>query len=81
MAVHGPLNAFSFDIPFVKIGKEIKLLEHFKKNLDHLYKILFFLFIVWVLGRSIRKRRKKWGLSFKKISDDVTAQKWDVMNK
>jgi hypothetical protein len=37
MAVHGPLNAFSFDISLVKIGLEIKLLEHFKKNLDHLY--------------------------------------------
>jgi hypothetical protein len=35
MAVHGPLNAFSFDISLVKIGQEIKLLEHFKKNLDH----------------------------------------------
>jgi hypothetical protein len=39
MAVHGPLNAFSFDISLVKIGQEIKLLEHFKKNLDHLYKL------------------------------------------
>jgi hypothetical protein len=35
MSVHGSLNAFSFDISFVKIGQEIKLLEHFKKNLDH----------------------------------------------
>jgi hypothetical protein len=36
MAVHGPLNAFSFDISLVKIGQEIKLLEHLKKkNLDH----------------------------------------------
>jgi hypothetical protein len=31
MAVHGPLNAFSFDISLVKIGQEIKLLEHLKK--------------------------------------------------
>jgi hypothetical protein len=35
MAVHGPLNAFSFDILLVKIGQEIKMLEHFKKKLDH----------------------------------------------
>jgi hypothetical protein len=35
MAVHSPLNAFSFDIPLIEIGQEIKLLEHFKKNLDH----------------------------------------------
>jgi hypothetical protein len=35
MAVHGPLNAFSFDISVVKIRQEIKLLEYFKKNLDH----------------------------------------------
>jgi hypothetical protein len=32
MAVHDPLNAFSFDISLVKIGQEIKLLEHLKKN-------------------------------------------------
>jgi hypothetical protein len=35
MAVHGPLNAFSFDISLVKIGQEIKLLEHLKKKLDN----------------------------------------------
>jgi hypothetical protein len=35
MAVHGPLNAFSFDISLVKIGQEIKLLEHLKIKLDH----------------------------------------------
>jgi hypothetical protein len=35
MAVHSPLNAFSFDIPLIEIGQEIKLLEHFKKSLDH----------------------------------------------
>jgi hypothetical protein len=35
MAIHGPLNAFSFDISLVKIGQEIKLLEHLKKKLDH----------------------------------------------
>jgi hypothetical protein len=35
----------------------------------------FFAFIVYVVGRSIRKRRKKWGLAFKKIGDDVIAQK------
>jgi hypothetical protein len=40
MAVHSPLNAFSFDISLIEIGQEIKLLEYFKKNLDHLYKIL-----------------------------------------
>jgi hypothetical protein len=38
MAVHGPLNAFSFDISLVKIGQEIKLLEHLKKNWITLYK-------------------------------------------
>jgi hypothetical protein len=35
MAVHSPLNAFSFDISLIEIGQEIKLLEHLKKNLDH----------------------------------------------
>jgi hypothetical protein len=35
MAVHSPLNAFSFDISFNEIGQEIKLLEHLKKKLDH----------------------------------------------
>jgi hypothetical protein len=35
MAVHSPLNAFSFDISLIEIGQEIKLLEHFKKSLDH----------------------------------------------
>jgi hypothetical protein len=29
MAVHSPLNAFSFDISLIEIGQEIKLLEHF----------------------------------------------------
>jgi hypothetical protein len=37
MAVHSPLNAFSFDISLIEIGQEIKFLEHLKKNLDHLY--------------------------------------------
>jgi hypothetical protein len=37
MAVHSPLNAFSFDISLIEIGQEIKLLEHLKKKLDHLY--------------------------------------------
>jgi hypothetical protein len=37
MAVHSPLNAFSFDISLIEIGQEIKLLVHLKKNLDHLY--------------------------------------------
>jgi hypothetical protein len=32
MAVHSPLNAFSFDISLIEIGQEIKL---FKKKLDH----------------------------------------------
>jgi hypothetical protein len=35
MAVHGPLNAFSFDMWLVEIGREIELLEHFRKSLDH----------------------------------------------
>jgi hypothetical protein len=29
MAVHSPLNGFSFDISLIEIGQEIKLLEHF----------------------------------------------------
>jgi hypothetical protein len=43
MAVPSPLNAFSFDIPLIEIGKEIKLLEHLKTFfLDHpVYKICF----------------------------------------
>jgi hypothetical protein len=32
MAVHSPLNAFSFDISLIEIGQEIKFLEHLKKN-------------------------------------------------
>jgi hypothetical protein len=35
MAVHSPLNAFSFDISLIETGQEIKLLEHLKKKLDH----------------------------------------------
>jgi hypothetical protein len=35
MAVHSPLNAFSFDISLIEIGQEIKLLEGFKFFLDH----------------------------------------------
>jgi hypothetical protein len=37
MAVHSPLNAFSFDISLIEIGQEIKLLEHLKKNWITLY--------------------------------------------
>jgi hypothetical protein len=33
MAVHSPLNAFSFDISLIEIRQEIKLLEHFKKRI------------------------------------------------
>jgi hypothetical protein len=33
MAVHSPLNAFSFDISLIEIGQEIKLLEHLKKKI------------------------------------------------
>jgi uncharacterized membrane protein len=42
MAVHNPLNIFSFDISLIEIGQEIKLLEHFKFFLDHpvLYKTI-----------------------------------------
>jgi DNA-binding NtrC family response regulator len=32
MAVHSPLNAFSFDISLIEIRQEIKLLEHLKKK-------------------------------------------------
>jgi hypothetical protein len=42
MAVHSPLNAFSFDISLIEIRQEIKLLEHLKKkNLDHAYLVRF----------------------------------------
>jgi hypothetical protein len=34
MALHSPLNAFSFDMSLIEIGQEIKLLEHLKKNLN-----------------------------------------------
>jgi hypothetical protein len=37
MAVHSPLNAFSFDISLIEIGQEIKLLEHLKRNWITLY--------------------------------------------
>jgi hypothetical protein len=37
MAVHSPLNAFSFDISLIEIEQEIKLLEHLKKNWITLY--------------------------------------------
>jgi hypothetical protein len=44
MAVHSPLNAFSFDISLIEIGQEIKLLEHLKKKLDHpVYAHIFFI--------------------------------------
>jgi hypothetical protein len=29
MAVHSPLNVFSFDIPLIEIEQEIKWLEHY----------------------------------------------------
>jgi hypothetical protein len=32
-------------------------------------------FVVQVVEGSIKKRRKKWGLSPKKTGDDITAQK------
>jgi hypothetical protein len=35
MAVHGPLNAFSFDISLVEVGREVGLLERLEKNFDH----------------------------------------------
>jgi hypothetical protein len=41
MAVHSPLNAFSFDISLIEIGQEIKLLEHLKKNWITLYILNF----------------------------------------
>jgi hypothetical protein len=37
MAVHSPLNVFSFDISLIEIEQEIKWLEHFKKNWITLY--------------------------------------------
>jgi hypothetical protein len=36
----------------------------------------FFSFFGYVAGRSIKKRRKKWGLPFKENGGDVIAQKW-----
>jgi hypothetical protein len=41
MAVHNPLNAFSFDISLIEIGQEIKLLEHLKKIWITLYILNF----------------------------------------
>jgi hypothetical protein len=41
MAVHSPLNAFSFDISLIEIRQEIKLLEHLKKKMDHAYVVRF----------------------------------------
>jgi hypothetical protein len=36
MAVHSPLNAFSFDISLIiEVGQEIKLLEQLNFFLDH----------------------------------------------
>jgi hypothetical protein len=35
----------------------------------------FFSFVVYVVEGSIKNRRKKWGLSFEKIGDDVISQK------
>jgi hypothetical protein len=45
MAIHGPLNAFSFDISLVKIGQEINLLEHLKKNWITLYIVCYIFFL------------------------------------
>jgi hypothetical protein len=53
MAVHGP---FSFDISFVKIGQEIKLLEHlnfffitlYYVNLEQLYLKDMLSFVVYL---------------------------------
>jgi hypothetical protein len=36
----------------------------------------FFSLIVKVVARSVRKKRKKWGSSFKKAGDDVIGQNW-----
>jgi hypothetical protein len=34
-------------------------------------------FLIHSLGSTqVYQKRKKWGLSFKKIGDDVIAQKW-----
>jgi hypothetical protein len=41
MAVHSPLNAFSFDISLIEIEQEIKLLEHLKKDWITLYVSVF----------------------------------------
>jgi hypothetical protein len=41
MAVHSPLNAFSFDIYLIEIEQEIKLLEHLKKDWITLYVSVF----------------------------------------
>jgi hypothetical protein len=49
MAVHSPLNAFSFDISLIEIGQEIKLLEHLKKNWITLYNVHCFTSLVGIL--------------------------------
>jgi hypothetical protein len=69
MAVRGPFNAFSFDISLVKIGQEIKLLEHFKNFLDHLYNnkfIIAFIFntivpskeVIWYGSQAVSKNEE-----------------------
>jgi hypothetical protein len=43
---------------------------------DSLYKVPIFFNHRLASAKSIRKRRKKRGLSFKKIGDDVIPEKW-----
>jgi hypothetical protein len=58
---------------FCSVGLQVDNLKSPNLSLDEIYQ--FFSFIVKVIEMSIRKRRIKWGLLFKKIGDDVIAQK------
>jgi hypothetical protein len=59
MTVHSSLNAFSFDISVIEIGKEIKLLEHLKKNWISLYIYVYIyrLSQKWRTNGALRCRR------------------------
>jgi hypothetical protein len=55
----------------IDVGRQLQPFS--QKNCYVRYQL--FSFVVWVVEGSIKKRRKKWRLSFKKIGDDVIAQK------
>jgi hypothetical protein len=56
MAVHSPLNAFSFDISLIEIGQEIKLLDHLKKNwITCIIVLLYYVLDRALVGFAVRK--------------------------